>query len=738
MFDRKPWILGIASSHNGAACLLHGDDIVVAMQEERLLRCKRAEHPAAFPSLAIAYCLQQAAISAAQLDAVVVCAAGPIKREREDVYLNGQLQVGRNGVKVFSVPHHLGHAIAVYMLSGMFSAGVMVIDGNGSPWDELLESERAVILPGQLNAFARPDRTVPRENISLYSITGGVVTPVEKHVASYAKNPPRLEGLEEFRTLGDMYGFIGKQIFGGTAPGFDLEGAGKVMGLAPYGKPVLPIEDFYRVTPRGFEFQEAIRQRFRHNDRWPAREREYSDLAASVQSALEEAVLLLCRRLRESNENLCYAGGVALNSVANERIVREAGFLDVFIMPAAEESGTAIGAAYYGLWQLCGYSKRTRQQLDSMGRSYIEPEISAAIKQLPGLMPSKQSNVVEETAGLLSQGKIVGWFQGGSELGPRALGQRSILCDPRSADMKDILNGRVKFRERFRPFAPIVLEEDVYEWFDIDPPYGISPFMLRVLPFRPEQACRVPAVVHVDGTGRVQTVSKEHSPLLHRLLTVFKQKTGIPILLNTSFNIAGEPIVETPADALWCCLFSGMDACVLEDYLVRKEPGVDILEYPLCLQAQGVVRLGMRMNGRIEFRAEDLYGADPLVVSGHLSRISDLGLAVRTYPWMKTLTLISTPWGEALHGLPGALVRILELIDSKCTGTEIYTKLLDESPSRLVGASAGGRCTAQSYSLSQFRKHLGLLVRIGAVQLVDSQKPGIGDASMLSEFATQA
>src|SRR5258708_17337152 len=478
MFDSKPWILGIGSSHNGAACLLHGDDIVVAIQEERLLRCKRAEHPAAYPSIANAYCLQHAAITAAQLDAVVVCAAGQIKREREDVYLNGLLEVGRNRLKVFTIPHHLGQAVAVYMLSGMFATGVLVIAGNGSPWDELLELERAVIMPGQLDVFDRPDRTVPRENISLYTMNGGVVMPLEKYIASYVKNPPKLEGLEEFQSFGDMYGFIGKQMFGGATQGFDLEGAGKVMGLAPYGRPVIPIEDFYRVTPRGFEFHDAIRQRFRHNDRWPAREREYSDLAASVQRALEEAVLLLCKRLRQANENLCYAGGVALNSVANERIVREAGFRDVFIMPAAEESGTAIGAAYYGFWQLCGYSRRTRQQLDSMGRSYREPEISAAIKQLPGLIPLKHSNVVEETAGLLSREKIVRWLQARSELGPRALGQRSILCDPRSADMKDILNQRVKFRERFRPFAPIVLEEDVYEWFDVDHPHGNSPFML--------------------------------------------------------------------------------------------------------------------------------------------------------------------------------------------------------------------------------------------------------------------
>lgn len=734
MVQSKPWILGIGSSHNGAACLLHGAEIEVAIQEERLLRCKRAEHPAAFPSLAIAYCLNHAGLTAGQLDAVVTCASAPTRGDREDVYLNSQLQVGRNRSKVFTIPHHLGHAVAVYMLSGMCSAGVLVVDGNGSPYSELLESERAVIVPGQLEFYDAPVRTIPREHISLYTITGDAVTPVEKHIASYAKDMPKPKGIEEFQTLGDMYGFVGKQVFGGGAEstrdtrGFDLEGAGKIMGLAPYGKPTIPTDDFYRITSRGFEFQEAVRLRFQQNDRWPACEKEYADLAASVQKALEEAVLFICKRLRQSNENLCYAGGVALNSVANERIVREAGFRDVFIMPAAEDSGTAIGAAYYGLWQLCGYSRRTRQVLDSMGKSYEAREISTAIQALPGFTPSKNSNSVEEAANLLSQGRIVGWFQGGSELGPRALGQRSILCDPRSAEMKNIVNQKVKFRESFRPFAPMVLEEDVYEWFDVERPYGHSPFMLRVLPFRRERAHKVPAVVHVDGTGRVQTVSKEHQPLLHRLLSLFKKETGIPILLNTSFNIAGEPIVETPADALWCCLFTGMDACILQDHIVLKSPDMDILDYPLSVRAQALLRLNTRVDGRIEFGAECLPETALWVVSGHLSRISDLGLAVRYYPWLKMLAVVGTAWGQALHGLPGGLMQILELVDGRRTGREIYAKVAD-GLGRPSAAVAAETCAAPAYPLSQFRKHLGILKRIGAIELRDFQESHLGKCS---------
>jgi len=705
-----PWVLGIASSHNGAACLLHGQELVVAIQEERLLRYKRAEHPARFPSLSVAYCLKQAGITPDKLDAVVLCATAPTKNNKdEDIFLNSQLQVGRTGVKTFQIPHHFGHAVAVHALSGMSSSSLLIVDGNGSPWDELLENEQAVILPGQLEAANRPERTIPREIISLYVAHEGVITPIEKHISSYMKNPSKAPGMAEFQSLGDMYGFVGRQIFGSF-----FEGPGKVMGLAPYGKPGIPIEEFIQITPQGFKFQDTVRKRFNHDEHWPARKEEYADLAASVQQALEAAILSLCSRLRREHENLCYAGGVALNSVANERIVRESGFQDVFIMPAAEDSGTAIGAAYYGLWQLCGYTKREQQKLDSMGRSYSGDEITAAIQQLPGLISTRSADVIEETADLLSHGKIVGWFQGGSELGPRALGHRSILCDPRSPDMKDILNHRVKFREGFRPFAPIVLVEDVYDWFEVEPPYGFSPFMLRVLPFRPEQASRVPAVVHVDGTGRVQTVSKDVSPDLHRLLSAFKKRTGIPILLNTSFNIAGEPIVETPADALWCFLYTDMDAVVLGDRIISTRREVDpALDYPLAIQAGAFAMYGEHTNKNIDFPLTALHDVDGMVMSAHLSRIEQLGLATRTYKWLRLLAIVGTPWGEAIHGLPSGLMHILKLVNNQRTGREIY-KLLAQQAGYLP-ESQNGKTKESSYTLSQFRRHIGLLKRIGAI-----------------------
>ncbi len=715
MSNSAPWVLGISSSHNGAACLLHGPELVVAIQEERLLRYKRAEHPARFPSLSVEYCLQQAGITADKLSAVVLCAAAPTRNNMdEDILLNPQLRVAHNRIQSFLIPHHLGHAVAVHALSGMSSSGILIIDGNGSPWDELLDSERAVILPGQIEAANRPDRTVPREIISLYLANEGVITPIEKHISSYLKAPSQRSGMAEFQSLGDMYGFVGKQIFGSF-----FEGPGKVMGLAPYGKPVIPAEEFLRITPRGFEFQDAVRRRFPHDEHWPARREEYADLAASVQNALETAVLSLAARMRRVHEDLGYAGGVALNSVANERIVRECGLRDVFIMPAAEDSGTAIGAAYYGLWQLCGYTRRERQQLDSMGRTYSQADVSSAIRKLPGLVSSRSSRVLEETADLLAEGKIVGWFQHGSEVGPRALGQRSILCDPRPPQMKDVLNQRVKFREGFRPFAPVILEEDVYEWFDVERPYGDSPFMLRVLPFRPEQASRVPAVVHVDGTGRVQTVSRKTAPEFHRLLTEFKKRTGIPILLNTSFNIAGEPIVETPTDALWCFLFTEMDACVLGDNIVFATREADCaLDYPIVVSAPAFTMYGERIQGIVDFPLPPLHELDGHVLSAHLSRIEQLGRAAGVYKWLRLLAIVPTPWGQAIHGLSAGFMHILKLADGRRTGREIYECALKEAGYSSKSQNGNGepaRATA-TYTLAQFRKHIGLLKRIGAIE----------------------
>jgi hypothetical protein len=256
--------------------------------------------------------------------------------------------------------------------------------------------------------------------------------------------------------------------------------------------------------------------------------------------------------------------------VANERIIRESKFKDVYIIPAAEDSGAAIGAAYYGLWHLGKKNTRRRLLHDAVGREYTSSAARQAVAETPAVEAIESKDVISDAADLLVDGKILGWFQGRSELGPRALGQRSILCDPRRPDGKEVLNSRVKHREAFRPFAPVVLLEKVRDWFELD---GINPesaYMLRICLFKEDKKDLVPAVVHADGTGRFQTVTKEANGPFYNLIKEFGERTGVPIILNTSFNTMGMPIVETPQDALLCFLSTGIDYCVLEDVIVKK------------------------------------------------------------------------------------------------------------------------------------------------------------------------
>jgi carbamoyltransferase len=617
----------------------------------------------------------------------------------EDLLANPQLDAARPGVALFAVPHHLAHASAVYALSGKEESSVLVMDGSGSFWSDLPVAERDAVPEAQRARALRHASAgwQPRECASIYSVHRGDFTPVEKHI-SLNSTTFHSVGMAPFASLGNMYAAVGLQIFGDF-----LDGPGKVMGLAPYGRATIPVEEFFRVTEWGFEFQSAAIKRFQHRDRWPQRQAEYRDLAASVQKAIEEGVLVLCQRLRRKCPDLhvCYAGGVALNSVANERIVREAGFDDLFIMPAAEDSGTSLGAAYYALWQLTGYRPSARQQTDSVGRRYSRQEISQAICSAPGVSGTTPSQLVEETCELLADGKIVGWFQEGSELGPRALGQRSILCDPRPADMKDRINERVKFREGFRPFAPMILAEDVREWFEVPPGQEQSPFMLRVMPFRPGQARRVPAVAHVDGTGRVQTVTREATPLLHALLTAWKKVSGVPILLNTSMNIAGEPIVETPDDAIWCLTYTQMDACVLGDHLVTK-----------TMDEEGLMRCVLRLNSHCfglynaanqpdpSIPIPELTSAGDYIRSAHVSRADQLAERLAVNHLRIT---VRSSWGEVAHGASPALIRILELVDDRRSAGEIFMLL----------ASPNG---SPDYSLARFKRHLGLLRRAGVIQ----------------------
>ena len=557
--NKGPWILGISASHNGSACLLKGDEIVVAVQEERLSRIKRHRIYGGVASRAVAYCLNYAGIEPRQLDLVVLCVQGRMQDEVHDVRRELFLNVRAHGIPTLTIPHHYGHALSAFATSGFAESAVLIVDGAGSPVTDFTADELN-ILEG-----AAPDSW---ETISLYHASGTTVMPLEKHVVERGAWLVMRDGeMPSFGSLGGMFSATAQQIFGEPAE------AGKVMGLAPYGKAAFAAHDFFEIVNRHFHFKETVPQQFRQPQRWPNYQSEYEALAASVQSALEEALLYLVRHLRElcSSENLCYAGGVALNSVANERIIRESGFKNVYIMAAAEDSGTSIGAAYYGLWQLTKQNTQRPILHDAPGRTYSLADVAAVIDKTENIRVARSENVVSDAAELLCEGKIIGWFDGGSELGPRALGQRSILCDPRRSDGKDTLNQRVKMRESFRPFAPAVLLEEAANWFEYDGAPIESPFMLRVVDVKRGKREQVPAIVHVDGTGRVQTVTPGKNGRFYELVKKFYEKTGVPIVLNTSFNRMGQPIVETPADAIECLLSTGLDCCVFADRIVFKE-----------------------------------------------------------------------------------------------------------------------------------------------------------------------
>jgi carbamoyltransferase len=628
-----PWILGISASHNGAFCLIHGDELVVAVQEERLVRRKRSRVHGARPSVALRYCLEAAGIGVADLSMIALSTQSANDTPDNDLSLHPELRPVAHRIQTAYVPHHLAHAMSAYATSGFTDAAVLVIDGLGSPWRDLTPREQAVARGAGADGW---------EVLSSYAATPRGIEPVDKHLVPDAKwllkHPDTMWG---FRSLGGMFSAAAELMFG------DPMEAGKVMGLAPYGRAAFPASAFFSVDDGLLVFRDDVPAQFPHRERWPAHEAAYADLAASTQAALEDALLSVARRLQSQTgaTRLCYAGGVALNGIANQRLARERVFHDVHIIPAAEDSGAAIGAAYWGLAQLTGELRSQRQTRDASGRSYSRAQIDDAIARTPAIELVRSDDLLAGVVDLLCQGEIGGWFQGGSELGPRALGQRSILCDPRRPDAKDVLNRRVKGREPFRPFAPAVALEHVDDWFDLEGTPAANPFMLRVCPIRPDKRALVPGVVHVDGTGRLQSV--EPGTRFHALLSAFHARTGVPMLVNTSFNVMGEPIIETPEDALWCMLSTGIDFCVLEDRLVRKRAAYSSL---LDLVPRLIAKR---------------FTVDLALADGKL----------RTRPASDLRAQVTTPWGDVEQSVGAEYVALLQYIDGLHTGHEILAQL---------------------------------------------------------------
>lgn len=563
------WVLGLNLHHDASACLTRDGEPFVALAQERLSRNK---HAAYVRNDLVDYCLDAAGIGPRELDMVVLTSIflptflrddprlvwkwyeGLIAREFGETFHLAEAQP-----RVEMLSHHLAHAYAVFGASGWDEAAVLVVDWAGSSRVELMH-------PRERHYHANTQQSFERERVSLYHFERDGFRVVDKQFSIIVEdnNFYRLP-LAVSDGIGGLYEVVGRFIFG---KGF---AAGKVMGLAPYGQPSEEL------------LAEYEHNRFRLNWEWlrafvghqvpVSNPMRYANLAASAQVTLEHQVLHLVRRLHEEtgSSRLAFSGGVALNGKVNERLEREGPFKEVFVLPASGDSGAAIGAALYGNTLLKAPASY-RHTSDYQGREYAEAEMERALEAEVPLISWRRLDgdvLYEYVASRLAEGLVVGWFQGRSEFGPRALGNRSILADARYPDMKDTLNLKVKHREPFRPFAPVVLAHRAKDVFHLD---RERPFMLFVDGVRPRWREKIPSVVHVDGSARVQTVTESSNPRFFALLSAFEKLTGVPLIINTSFNCAGEPIVERPEEAVDILRRGKLDLLVLGNYVASVTP----------------------------------------------------------------------------------------------------------------------------------------------------------------------
>jgi carbamoyltransferase len=564
-------ILGLSNMRDAAAALVEDGRVIAAAEEERFVRVK---HVTALPLHAIRYCLKEAGIEAQALDAIAVpwkywmlgrraaLALGAMLRSPQFLRVKGKRSVERMtqewtelaclgrklsyalgplGAKPTYLDHHLCHAASTFLVSPFDRAAILIIDGAS-------ESHTALFAVGE-DSRIRVLKRIPLPH-----------------------------------SLGQFYAAM--TAFLGFRPDYDEY---IVMGLAAYGKPVyagqirthllrlLPYGAFHlNVRMLDFHlarvgiFSSALQQLLGpHRDREQDITQRHRDLAASVQLVLEEAVLHMAHHLRQlvDTENLCLAGGVTYNCVANGRLSRESGFRHLYVQPAAGDAGTALGAALWLSGRRGALANRDVMRHAYLGPHFSEEECRAALYRagLKGDVLSDEQ-LCDRVAAELANGRLVFWFQGRMEWGPRALGHRSLLADPRREDMRELINAKVKLREPFRPFAPAVLEERAADYFNWA---GPSPFMLFTVPVLPQAKGIIPAVTHIDSTARIQTVDRESNPKFRMLLEAFERKTGVPILLNTSFNV-NEPIVCTPDEAIRCFLRTEVDWLVLGNLLVGR------------------------------------------------------------------------------------------------------------------------------------------------------------------------
>jgi len=560
------YVLGISCFyHDSAAALLRDGEVAFAAAEERYTRRK---HCIDFPIHAVRAALAHEGITIDDVAAVAFYEKPilkfdrlllssiatwprgfPIFRRFVPLWLKQKLQtpaIFRHELgfaqPVYYVEHHLSHAASCFLLSPFDEAAILTVDGTGE-WT---------------------------------TTATGYGRGTEIHLDEEIRFP---------HSLGLLYSAITLHL------GFQVNNCeGKIMGLASYGDPAAcrdAFDQLITVRPDGSFRLDMSYFGYLHKPTMtsgkldqllgPRRQRgdeltqHHKDIAAALQAVVEEALIHTARHLHERTglRKLCLAGGVALNCVANGRVLRESPFDELFIQPAAGDDGTAIGCAAYLYHTLMGHPRAAPLRTAYLGDGFSDDEARRFL-DAQGVAHTRHDRdaLLRLVAAQVADGRIVGWFQGRMEFGPRALGNRTILADPRRPDMKDILNHRVKHREPFRPFAPSALLDHTPDYFDIHVP---SPFMLLVADVRPDKRAVLPAITHVDGTARLQTVARDENPLYYDLIRQFHELSGVPVVLNTSFNVRGEPIVRTPADAYACFRSTGMDTVVLHDRVVEKK-----------------------------------------------------------------------------------------------------------------------------------------------------------------------
>ncbi len=588
-------ILGISAYyHDSAAALIDEGLVKAAAQEERFTRIK---HDASFPKKASSFCLEYNNLNINDLDYICFYEKPFLKFER---LLETYLSFAPFGFKSFKA------SLPLWVKQKIFQKKLLIkelkeLGANENIENKLLFSEH------HLSHAASAFYPSPFKNAAILTLDGVGEWATSTIGLGQDKNIDIIKEIQFPHSLGLLYSAFTYYT------GFKVNsGEYKLMGLAPYGEPKytkrildnlvdVKKDGSFRLNLKYFDYCTGLRMTNRNFDSlfgFPPRKKEteitkfYMDIASSIQNVLEHIVLKICQSIRkETNEkNLCMAGGVALNCVANGKISKTGIFDNIWIQPAAGDAGGALGAALLAFYKNNGSEKKKRTFKDNMEGGYLGPvyednniekelkSIGAKVKKL------KERSIIKETVKAIKKQKVVGWFQGRMEFGPRALGNRSILADPRSANMQKNLNLKIKFRESFRPFAPSILEERISEWFDSE---QVSPYMLFVYKVKKSRIKKtknnskissiykvrsdLPAITHVDNTARVQTVDKKMNPMYYRLINAFYKETRCPVLINTSFNIRGEPIVNSPTDAFRCLMGTDMDVLVIGNFILYKE-----------------------------------------------------------------------------------------------------------------------------------------------------------------------